>query len=105
LRSLERIDREVELSYNNRVVNLDGLRNVTHIGGDLKIVHNPSLENLEELSNLQSVGDVYIVENGRLVQHEVDKFLTSLKEKGWEGNAVVAANGDDYDPSVQVNWC
>ena len=78
---------------------------MTHIGGDLKIVHNPSLENLEELSNLQSVGDVYIVENGRLVQHEVDKFLTSLKEKGWEGNAVVAANGDDYDPSVQVNWC
>jgi len=24
---------------------------------------------------------------------------------GWEGQAVIAANGDDYDPGVQINRC
>ena len=41
---------------NPTLTNLDGLSNLTSVGGDLDIFHNYNLTNLDGLSNLTSVG-------------------------------------------------
>ena len=38
------------------ITNLDGLANITSVGGDLDIYYNDALTNLDGLANLTSVG-------------------------------------------------
>ena len=51
------------------IQNIDGLANVTSIGGSLDIRNNPALENLDGLANLSSVGNQLIIYNNFNLQN------------------------------------
>ena len=68
---------------NGALTNLDGLANLTSVGGDLYIGvffnGNPALTNIDGLANLTSVGgDLYIFGNGALTNLDGLANLTSV---------------------------
>ena len=59
--------------------NLDGLANLTSVGGHLYINHNPALTNLDGLASLTSVGGyLYITDNAALTNLDGLANLTSV---------------------------
>jgi len=48
---------------NNSLINLDGLNNVTSIGGGLTINYNSTITNLEGLNNLTTIGGSIFIDN------------------------------------------
>ena len=60
------------------LTNLDGLSNLTSVGGYLRIYGNDALTNLDGLSSLTSVGgDLLIGNNDVLCQDSVDAFIAA----------------------------
>jgi hypothetical protein len=65
LRSLRRVDGDLQITANARLASLDGLSNLTFVKGSLGI-GNASLTDLEGLSALDSVGNLNITGNPAL---------------------------------------
>ena len=61
------------------ITSLEGLSNLTSVGGDLWISHNTSLTNLNGLASLTSVGSLYIQQNPALTNLNGLATLTSLE--------------------------
>lgn len=67
LQSLDSIGRNLTFSYNNYLSDISSLNNVTYLGGDLRFQFNTLLPNMEFLSNVHVIpGDVYIWKNSSL---------------------------------------
>ena len=62
------------------ITNLDGLANITSVGGDLDIQNNATLTNLDGLANLTSVEGLSIYNNDALTN--LDGLASSLTSAG-----------------------
>src|SRR5690606_3301741 len=71
------------IQSNPSLTNLDGLSNLQTIGGVLGIVSNPLLTNLNGLSNLQSVGDFLLEGNSSLINLDGVTNLQSVGNYLW----------------------
>src|SRR5690606_30451898 len=68
------------ITHNSSLTNLDGLSNLTSVGGYLYISSNSSLTNLDGLSNLTSVGGfLFIYSNSNLTNLDGLSNLTSVR--------------------------
>ncbi len=77
-------------SVNSPIINIDGLSQITSIGGDLIIEDNPALQNLDGLNQLVSVGSNLIIENNP----ELDS-LNGLSEMTSVGGDLIIRQNDD----------
>ncbi len=78
LSNLTSIDGEVIITNNNQLTNIDGLSNISSVGS-LFITSNKALPNLDGLSNLISVGDqMVIIDNDKLANIDSLSKLTIL---------------------------
>jgi len=83
----------------NDITNLDGLSNVTDIGGNLTISNNSGLTNLDGLSNVTNIeGNLTISNNSQLTNLNE---LSSVTEIG--GNLVISNNSGLTDISGFTN--
>ena len=79
LANLTSVGGYLEINNNAFLANLNGLANLTSMGGFLSIRDNASLTNLDGLANLTSVGDrLYIERNTRLTNLDGLASLTSV---------------------------
>jgi len=68
----------LNVSRNNKLTNLNGLINITSIGGDLNISSNDALTNIDGLSKLTSIeGDLRISDNDALTNIDGLSKITS----------------------------
>jgi hypothetical protein len=84
LRALTTVGRDLRISYNSALVSIgipgvDGLINLTRVGGRLQIRDNPSLTNLAGLSSLNEVRAQLIIHNNRVLS----SCLTTARLLGW----------------------
>ena len=103
-----RIDGDLIVWGNDALINIDGLRGVTSVGGSLGIgcywsasfrirecPGNASLTNLDGLANVASVGgEVAIAGNRALPTCAAEAFVALLRARGWAGVAYIADNDD-----------
>jgi hypothetical protein len=69
----------VQISNNASLTNIDGLSNLTSVEVDLNIYNNASLTNIDALSNITSVGeDLYIYNNASLTNIDGLSNITSV---------------------------
>src|SRR5690606_1131249 len=61
--------RSLSISSNSQLTNLDGLSNLTQIGGYLYIVNNSQLTNLDGLSNLTQIGGYLYIQNNAVLEN------------------------------------
>ena len=67
LANLTSVGGGLRISYNPALTNLDGLANITSVGGELSIESNAALTNLDSLASLLTVGgELYISYNDTL---------------------------------------
>src|SRR5690606_11901415 len=79
LSNLTSVGGYLDIYSNSNLTNLDGLSNLTSVGGYLYISSNSSLTNLDGLSNLTSVGGyLKIYNNLSLTKHDGLSNLTSV---------------------------
>ena len=93
LRSLTQVVGDVEVSSNPDLITVDGLRGLTRVEGSLNIVSNDALEDLDGLSNLTLTEGGVTINNNDLIT-ELDG-LVSLAEVG--GNLTISSNDRLYD--------
>ena len=93
LRSLTQVVGDVGVSSNPDLINVDGLRGLTSIEGSLNIASNDVLEDLDGLRNLTRTEGNVTINNNDLIT-ELDG-LVSLAEVG--GNLTIESNDRLYD--------
>ena len=69
--------------YRKDDYDVQDLSNLTHVGGDLKIIENPALVSLSGLENLIQVdGHIEIQDNPELDREEIHRILKDVKTHG-----------------------
>jgi hypothetical protein len=79
LANLTSVGGKLVIEFNPALTNLDGLANLTSVGGKLSILRNNAITNLDGLANLTSVGgNLYIYGNDALTNLDGLANLTSV---------------------------
>ena len=75
-----------------RLSEIEGLVNLTEIGGQMIIRNNGSLENLDNFENLTHVGDIEILGNPDLPTAIAEDLADRLINAGFAGNITIEGN-------------
>ena len=78
LANLTSVGGNVDIRNNDALTNLDGLANITSVGELLQIYNNRALTNLDGLANITSVGRLHIGGNAALTSLDGLANLTSV---------------------------
>ena len=80
LANITSVGGQLWIQDNAALTNLDGLANITgSVGGELYIFNNAALTNLDGLANITSVGgDLFISSNAALINHDGLVNITSV---------------------------
>jgi len=94
--------RDLDVSYNPQLINVDALANVATVLGSLILLDNRSLLSIEGLNNISEVGqDLNLSDNTALPTCEAEELLSQIETgSGIGGEITIEGNNDgsDCDP-------